>query len=106
MPRAECRRVVLYSSIQAATRARACALVAKCSMRRSSNSTVECHDSITALSRADPGRPIDWEMSSRLQAARNSRAVYSLPRSVLNRIRFNSDYAEVDVKPENLRMAC
>jgi hypothetical protein len=29
-----------------------------------------------------------------------------LPRSELNRIRFNSDYAEVDVKPENLRMAC
>jgi hypothetical protein len=25
---------------------------------------------------------------------------------VLNRIRFNSDYAEVDVKPENVRMAC
>jgi hypothetical protein len=29
-----------------------------------------------------------------------------LPRSELNRIRLNSDYAEVDVKPENLRMAC
>jgi len=79
MPQAECRRVVLYSSIQAATPARAAALVAKCSMRRSSNSTVECHDSITALSRADPGRPIDWEMPSRSHAARNSRAVYSLP---------------------------
>ncbi len=79
MLKAECLRVVLYSSIQAATRARACALVAKCSMRRSSNSTVECHDSITALSSADPGRPIDWEMASRVQAPRNSRAVYSLP---------------------------
>src|SRR6266702_7460502 len=33
MPQAECRRVVLYSSIQAATLARAAALVAKCSMR-------------------------------------------------------------------------
>jgi hypothetical protein len=35
-----------------------------------------------ALSSADPGRPIDWEMDSRVQAARNSRAVYSLPWSV------------------------
>ena len=51
MPQAECRRTVLYSSIQAATRTRAAALVAKCSRRRSSNSTVECHDSMTALSR-------------------------------------------------------
>ena len=51
MPQDECRRAVLYSSIQAATLARACALVAKCSTRRSSNSTVECHDSMTALSR-------------------------------------------------------
>ena len=51
-------------------------------MRRSSNSTVECHDSITALSSADPGRPIDWETASRVQACRNSRAVYSLPWSV------------------------
>jgi hypothetical protein len=46
---------VLYSSIQAATRARARALVAKCSTRRSSNSRVECQDSMTALSSADPG---------------------------------------------------
>jgi hypothetical protein len=29
-----------------------------------------------------------------------------VPRSVLNRIRFNSDYAEDGVKPENLTMAC
>jgi hypothetical protein len=29
-----------------------------------------------------------------------------LPRAELNRVRFNSDYADVDVKPENLRMAC
>jgi len=76
MPQAECRRTVLYSSIQAATPARACALVAKCSRRRSSNSTVECHDSITALSSfVNPGRPIDWRMDSRWQAARNSRGV-------------------------------
>jgi hypothetical protein len=79
MTQAECRRVVLYSSIQAATLARAAALVAKCSIRRSSNSTVECHDSMTALSSADPGRPIDWATDSRAQAARNAPAVYSLP---------------------------
>jgi len=106
MPQAECRRTVLYSSIQAATPARAAALVAKCSRRRSSNSTVECHDSITALSSADPGRPIDCRMPSRVQARRNSRAVYSLPWSELSRIRLNSDYAEDGVKPRNLRMAC
>jgi hypothetical protein len=75
-------------------------------MRRSSNSSVECQDSMTALSSADPGRPIDWETDSRSQASRNRPAVYSLPWSVLNRIRFNSDYAEDGVKPENLTMAC
>jgi hypothetical protein len=51
MPSAECRRLVLWSSIQALTRARAAALVVKCSTARSSNSKVECQDSITALSR-------------------------------------------------------
>jgi hypothetical protein len=35
-----------------------------------------------ALSSADPGLPIDWVMPSRVQAARNAAAVYSLPRSV------------------------
>jgi len=59
----------LQSSIQAATPARAAALVAKCSARRSPDSTVECQDSMTALSSADPGRPIDWQMESRWQAA-------------------------------------
>ena len=87
-------------------RTRAAALVVNLCRDRSSNSSVECQDSITALSSAEPGRPIDWAMPSRSQAARKLRAVYSLPWSVLNRIRFNSDYAEVDVKPENLRMAC
>src|SRR2546430_897420 len=61
MPSAECRRSWLQSSIQAATPARAAALSGNCSMRRSSNSTVECHDSMTALSSAEPGRPIDWQ---------------------------------------------
>jgi len=49
------------------------------SILRSSNSTVECHDSMTAVSRADRGRPIDWAIPSRWQAAWNARAVYSLP---------------------------
>jgi hypothetical protein len=67
----------LQASIQAATPARAAALVAKCPARRTSDSRVECHDSMTALSSADPGRPIDWEMDSRAQARRNRPAVYS-----------------------------
>jgi hypothetical protein len=68
----------LYSSIQAATWTRAWALLANCSIRRSSNSTVECQDSMTALPNAYPGRPIDWVMPQRAQAMRNDRAVYSL----------------------------
>src|SRR5581483_8944057 len=36
----------------AATQARACALAAKCSTRRSPDSTVECHDSMTAVERS------------------------------------------------------
>ena len=35
-----------------------------------------------ALSSADPGRPIDWEMASRSHAAWKAPAVYSLPWSV------------------------
>ena len=52
-------------------------LVAKRSRARSSNSSVQCQDSMTALSRADPTLPIDCLMSSRLQAARKVLAVYS-----------------------------
>ena len=48
MPSAECRRLVLYSSIHAGTPARAAALVGKCSTERSSNSKVACQDSMTA----------------------------------------------------------
>jgi hypothetical protein len=91
MPSAECLRSWLYSSIQAATAARACAFVANFSRDRSSNSKVECQDSMTALSSADPGLPMDWEMESRWQACRNRVAVYSLPWSVLSRFRLNSD---------------
>jgi hypothetical protein len=49
--------------------------VAKSFPRRSSNSTVECQASITALSRADPGRSIDWVMPSRAKAWRKDFAV-------------------------------
>jgi len=49
---------------------------------------------------------MDWQMPIRSHALRNRAAVYSLPWSLLNRIRFNSDYAEDGVKPENLTMAC
>jgi hypothetical protein len=35
--------------------------------------------SMTALSSADPGLPMDWRMRSRWQAARKAPAVYSLP---------------------------
>jgi hypothetical protein len=52
---------------------RAWAWVANWSIRRSSNSTVECQDSMTALSNAGPGRPIIWVMPQRWQAARNVR---------------------------------
>ena len=74
-----CLRSRLYSSIQAATRARAWALVAKRSRERSSNSRVLCQLSMTALSRAEPTLPIDCLMPSRPQAARKVLAVYSLP---------------------------
>src|SRR5690242_5766869 len=48
--------------------------VAKCCSDHSSNSRVECHDSMTALSSAEPGRPIDWVTPRRWQAAWNDRA--------------------------------
>jgi hypothetical protein len=42
--------------------------VAKCSSERSSNSKVECQDSITSLSRADPAQPIDCRICILSQA--------------------------------------
>ena len=69
IPIAECRRMVLYSSIQAATLVLARDLAGKSSTERSSNSSVEWNDSMTALSSAEPGLPIDWRMPSRSQAA-------------------------------------
>jgi hypothetical protein len=61
--------VVVDSSIQVATRRRAWAFVVKCSSSRSSNSTVECQLSMTALSSAEPARPIDCWIATRPQAA-------------------------------------
>jgi hypothetical protein len=83
MPSAECLRSWLYSSIQAATAARASAFVPNVRTGRSSNSKVECQDSMTALSRAEPGRPMDWRMPSRWQACRNLAAVYLVPLGVV-----------------------
>jgi hypothetical protein len=60
----------------------AAVLVSKCFTERSSNSRVECQDSMTALSSAELGRPIDWRMPSPTQAWRTRAAVYSLPWSV------------------------
>src|SRR3954451_15841491 len=60
-----------------ATAARDSARVVKWCIDRSSNSSVECHDSITLLSRADPTRPIDCRIPVRIQAARKVWAVYS-----------------------------
>src|SRR3954454_16463850 len=79
MPSAECRRSWLYSSIHSTTARRASARVANEESRRSSNSSVECQDSITALSSAEPTRPIDCRTPSRAQAAWKAPAVYSLP---------------------------
>ena len=53
-------------------------------LRNSSNSRVELNDSATALSRADPVRPIDCVTPARRQAWANSSPVYSPPWSVWN----------------------
>ncbi len=41
---------------------------------------------MTALSSAEPGRPIDWAIASRSQACRKLPAVYSLPWPVWNTV--------------------
>ena len=66
----------MQSSIQAATRARAAALVANCSTARNPDCSAGCQDPVTALSSAEPGLPIDWQMPRRPQAARTGLAVY------------------------------
>ena len=48
--------------------------------RSNSNTTVECHDSITTLASAEPGRPIAGRTPHRVKTCRNAPAVNSLPR--------------------------
>src|SRR6478609_9139864 len=78
IPSVECRRIVLYSSIHAATARRACSLVEKCCRDSSSNSNVELNDSATALSRADPVRPIDCVAPAVRHTCLKTSPVYSL----------------------------
>ena len=68
--------------IQVAILIRAAARVAK--VRRWTYSTFSTllNASLTALSKQDPTRPMDWKTPSRWQARRNLREAYSLPRSV------------------------
>jgi hypothetical protein len=49
---------------------------------------------------------MDGTMPSAARWAVNAMQVYCDPASVLSRTRLNSDYAEVDVKPRNRRLAC
>ena len=62
--------------------------------------------SASALSRASPTVPAEGVSPASSRVWANRTEVYCEPASVLNRIRFNSDYAEDGVKPENLTMAC
>jgi len=45
-------------------------------------------------------------MPSLAQARSSHASTNADPLSTLSRIRLNADYAEVDVKPENLNLAC
>ncbi|AOT05758.1 hypothetical protein ASPU41_20105 (plasmid) [Arthrobacter sp. U41] len=51
------------------------------------------------LSQHTPVRPIEERMPRPATRALKSVEVYTLPRSLLSRIRLNSDYAEKTVKP-------
>src|ERR1051325_11697473 len=64
------------------------------------------NDSAIALSQHTPVRPAEGRRSCRLSRIRNSPDVYWVPRSELNRFRFNSDYAELWVKPRDRGLAC
>ena len=61
--------------------------------------------SARALSSASPTVPTDGVSPASSRVWANRTEVYCDPASVLSRIRLNSDYAEVGVKPEKLRMA-
>jgi hypothetical protein len=55
--------------------------------------------SANALSEASPTLPMDAAMPSRTRVSANAMDVYCDPASALSRIRLNSDYADVCVKP-------
>jgi hypothetical protein len=63
-------------------------------------------DSASALSYESPTLPTDGAMPAAASSAPYRIDRYSLPASVLNRIRFNSDYAEPGVKPRKRGVAC
>src|SRR5664279_1437756 len=62
-------------------------------------------DSARALSCASPTVPIDASIPASRRRSVNRTDVYWLPASLLNRNRFNNDYAEVLVKPRNHGLA-
>ena len=76
------RLSVLYPSIQIATAWRACSRVVKWLGCNNSHSRVELNASLTALSSAEPVRPMDWVTPAQRHACTNKLAVYSLPWSV------------------------
>jgi hypothetical protein len=98
--------VRLYQAMYSTTARLAPARVGQARASMSSPLSEEENDSASALSQHWPVRPTDRVTSQSSASSAYAAEVYWQPRSELNRIRFNSDYAEVDVKPENLRMAC
>src|SRR5260370_29881425 len=58
-------------------------------------------DSASALSYESPTLPTDGAMPAAASPAPYRLDRYSLPASLLSRLRLNSDYAEVGVKPRN-----
>src|SRR6266566_543110 len=63
------------------------------------------NDSARALSQQTPVPPTEDRRPSFFSFRRYSYDMYWLPRSELNRNRFNSDYAEVVVKPRSRGLA-
>ncbi len=61
--------------------------------------------SAMALSKALPVFPCDWTIPSFDNTSLNAPEEYCDPRSLLSRIRLNSDYAEVFIKPRNQSLA-
>jgi hypothetical protein len=61
------------------------------------------NDSASALSEQMPVRPNECRSPSSASLSEYSADVCWVPRSELRRIRFNSDYAEVSIKPRKQR---